>query len=264
MTDVVETTPAKPTKDTRISPVLSKQVILMDFLGTYLSVFDEISAYNKEVLAEKSSDWPISKIMEKAREFASPENADDIKPEVKVAWDQFEAASQAMQVARRNVLNATAKELGITLSVTAERNSDTEAPLKEHRTRAVAIGKQLSTFSELLNDEKISAALKEFLDAYPLPAVGRDQVSNFGADEKSTPKYRVTVVVTNSDGEELVNESGFTKAALALTKFYPRGEAPKPDTLRTAWEKAGNTGENTVQPVVEFDDNDLHYVITKK
>lgn len=256
---------AKSGTDNRIPTALSTNSILADFCKQYLNVVDEIAKYNADVLSEKDSEWTAAKVMEKARAFASPTDANEKpKPEIKKLVDDFEKAAVALSNARKAVIEATSKELGITLSATSERNPELEAPLKEKRKLANEIGNQLGMIAKMTTDASASDSVTEFLSKNPLPAVGRDQVRTFGNDGKSTPKYRVTVTVTDIDGAVKVQEDGFTKTALALTKLYERGKAPKSDDLRAAWEKAGNTSENTVQPTVEFDDNKLHFVIKKK
>lgn len=253
--------PKKP----RISEVLSNHAILADFARQYLSVFDEIAKYNEAILAEKNSEWNSTKVFAKARELGNPTDANaKADDNVKSALDKYEEALTAYNKARKDVIDVTSKSLGITLSVGAERNLETEAPLKEKHKFAVAIGTQLSTIAEMLTDAKISEAVTTFLSENPLPAVGRDQVRSFSTNEKSTPKYRVNVVVKDKDGNVKVDEAGFTKASFALTKFYERGKALKSEDLRNAWEKAGNTPDKTVTNPVEFTDNDLHFVITKK
>lgn len=255
----------KPVGEQRIPESLSSNSILADFCRQYLSVFDEIANYNKEVLAERDSEWTAAKVMEKARELGRPTDA-NVKPKenVKNALEKFESLVTELAKARKAVLDVTSGELGITLSATAERNPELEAPLKEKRKLAVEIGTQLSMIAKMTTDESASSAVEEFLGKNPLPAIGRDQARTFGGDGKSTPKYRVTVTVSDSDGNEKIKEDGFTKTALALTKLYERGKAPKSDTLREVWEKAGNTPEKTVQSPVTFEDNNLHFVITKK
>ncbi|MFY3741609.1 MAG: hypothetical protein HMLIMOIP_002067 [Candidatus Nitrosomirales archaeon] len=253
------------TEAPRVSEILSTNAILADFVRQYLEVFDEISNYNKEVLAEKDAEWTSGKVLEKGRELARPTDK-DAKPdtEVKTAIEAFESLVNEMNKARKNALDIVSKRLGITLSATAERNPEIEAPMKEHRKFAVEIGTQLEVMAKMLSDEKVSSAISEFLNNFPLPAIGRDQVRTFGSDEKATPKYRVHVSVFDKDGKEIVSEDGFTKTVLALPKYYERGKAIKSDTLRDVWEKAGNSTEKTVSPTVEFTDNELHFVITKK
>jgi hypothetical protein len=262
-----KSTESKPDngKDKRIPTALSRNSILADFCAQYLTVFDEISNYNREVLAEKDSEWNASKVLEKAREFARPtEKGVEPKQDIKKAIEDYERLVDALALARRSVLDITSKELGITLSATADRNPETEAPLKEHRKLAIEIGTQLSMIAKMTTDETASNAVTEFLSQNPLPAIGRDQARSFGDNEKATPKYRVHVTVSDKDGNVKVDEDGFTKTALALTKFYERGKAPKSDNLREVWEKAGNTPEKTVTNPVEFTDNELSFVITKK
>lgn len=258
------TEPATTTKDTRISSVLSRNPLLADFCRQYMEIFDTVSAYNKEVLAEKTSEWNTSKVLEKARQFASPENAEETKPEIKEAWNSWESAVQAMNLAKRNVLELTAKELGITLSSSGERDPEVEGPLKEKRKLAFEIGMQLKSMLGIIQDDKLKGAISDFLENNPLPAVGRDQARSFGNEGPATPKFRVHVSVFDADGNEKVSADGFSKAALELPKFYPKGEAIKADKLRAAWMAAGNTTENTVTNPVEFSDNDLRFVITKK
>jgi len=247
----------------RIPDVLSQNSILENICKRYLEVYDEISEYNKAVLAERDSEWNASKVMDKAREFARPTDAKDVKENVKAAFDAFERLAGELAKARKNVLDVTSKELGISLSAVADRDPAIEAPLKDKRKFAVEIGTQLSMLAKMTTDEAATAAVTEFLASVPLPAIGRDQTRTFGTDGKSTPKYRVTVTVSR-DGNEVVKEDGFTKASLALAKHYDRGQAPKSDTLREAWEKAGNNSEKTVVDPVEFDDNGLHFLIKKK
>lgn len=254
------------TETPRVPEALADNVILKEFCDRYLEVFDEISKYNEAVLSAKDDEWTPVKVLTKAREFGSPDNAADIKVDVKKALDEFDAAATALSLARKNLLEVTSKELGITLSSTIERNAETEAPLKEKRKLATEIGKNLAMIASMTNDKNAANAVTTFFANFPLPAIGRDQASTFGSDSTSTPKYRVNVVVTKND-EIVVEESGFTKAALALTKpvcGYERGKAPKSDTLRAAWEKEGNTPEKTVTNPVVFEDNGLKFTITKK
>ena len=259
------TDPTTPTvKDARITQPLYRNSILVDFCRQYLSVVDEIAAYNKEVLADSDSEWTSGKVLAKAREFAIPDDAEKADPEVKAVYSEWERLSTETSKARTAVIEMTSKKLGITLSATGVRNPELEVPMKERRKYATEIGNQLKTMAKFLTDAKVSEPVAAFLTDNPLPAVGRDQVSTFGTDEKSTPKYRVQVVVTDKEGAVKVDEAGFTKASQALAKFYPRGEAPKSDKLRSVWEAAGNTVENTVTNPVEFDDNELHFNISKR
>lgn len=261
-------TPAKDVEvksEERIPEGLLANSILADFCRQYLSVVDLVTNYNDQVLAAKSSDWNATKVLEKAREFANPSDK-NVPPNelIKEALKTWSDTVDMMNRARRAVLDVTAKELGITLSATAERNSETEAPLKEKRKIANEIGNQLTTIAKMTSDASASSLVTAFLNANPLPVVGRDQARTFGESEKTTPKYRVNVQVIDQDGNVRVNEAGFTKAALALTKLYERGTSPKSEVLRKAWETAGNTPETTVVDPVEFDDNNLHFVISKK
>jgi hypothetical protein len=256
----------KPEIDSRIPAELSEQTILVDFCNRFLGIFDEIAKYNEAVLAEKDAEWTSAKVLEKARELARPTDKNVApKAEVKTALEAFEEAINALARARKSVLDVTAKELGINLSSSVERNSETEAPLKEKRKLALTIGNQLLSIAEMTTDETASSAVENFLKAYPLPAVGREQVKVFGDTGSSTPKYRVTVTVTNKDGEVVLKKDGFTQTALALVKFYERGKAPKADKLREVWESKGNSAEKpyAVSPVV-FEDNGLTYEIAKK
>ncbi len=251
--------------DSRIPGIVAEQSILKNFFERYLEALDEIAAYNKLVLAESESEWNATKVLAKSVEMASNEDANLINQKVKEARDAFERISAELSKARRNLIDVTAAELGISLNVTDTRDPEAEKPLKEKRTLAVEIGKQLKTIAQMTTDESAATAVDEFLVANPMPAIGRDQVRSFTSDGKATPKYRVVVTV-KKDGKELLSEKGFTKAAQQLTNpifGYERGKAPKSDDLRAAWEKAGNTPEKTVQSTVEFEDGELHYTITK-
>lgn len=260
--DVVETTQEKP----RIPEILANSPIFAEFCERYLGVYDEISNYNKEVLASRDSEWNAGKVLEKAREFARPTDKNvQPKDDIKKALEAYEALINETARARKAILDITSNELGITLSATSDRNPETEAPLKEKRKVAIEIGSNLSTIGKMTNDEKTTEAINTFLAANPMPAIGRDQARVFGDDGKSTPKYRVIVEVSK-DGTSLLNVKGFTAASLALTKpafGYERGKAIKTDDLRKAWESAGNTPEKTVTNPVEFEDNGLHFKISK-
>ncbi len=249
----------------RIPELFENNPILKDFCQKYLDILDEITEYNKQVLAEKTAEWNSSKVLEKAKEFAHPEDANvPANKEIQTLVDEWEKAITVLAQKRKAVIERTAKELGITLTSTAERDPEKEAGLKEQRKLAHTIGSQLSSFAEMINDASATKTIQEFLGSNPLPAVGRDQSHNFSSDGgKATPKYRVKVTVSR-DNEELISEDGFTKAALALPKYYERGKALKADKLREAWEAAGNTPEKTVTDPVEFNDNGLHFTITKK
>lgn len=263
-TEVTETeTPVQ-----RIPEALANNPILAEFCSRYLSAFDEIAAYNKEVLTKSDSDWTQSKVLEQARKLGRPEDP-KAKPnaDIREVLVAYENAVEAMTFARKALMDTTAKELGISLSSTSERDPEREAPLKEKRKLAVEIGSQLSMIAKMTNDEAASGAVSDFLGSNPLPAIGRDQVRTFTENGTATPKYRVTVKVVNSDGTVLLEENGFTKTALALSQpvfGYERGKSLKSEDLRKAWESAGNTPDKTVQSTVEFEDNNLHYTITKK
>lgn len=261
------TTPETEEKPNRIPEALASQAMLEEFCKRYLEAFDEISVYNKGVLAEKTSDWTSSKVLAKAQELGNPTDA-SVKPndDIKSALKIWEDAVQAMNVARRKVVDITAKELGITLSATAERDPKKEEELKPKRAFALEIGKQLVMIANMTTDKSVSAAATKFLNDNELPAIGRDQTHSFGESGKATPKYRVHIQVTKDDAT-LLDADGFTKTALELSKpeyGYERGKQPKSEDLRKAWEAAGNTPENTVKATVEFEDNGLKYVISKK
>jgi hypothetical protein len=254
------------TPKNRIPDALNANPILAEFCRQYLNILDEIADYNKAVLAEKSSDWTSSKVLEKSRELSRPTDK-NVKPkaEIKTALEAYEDLVNKVAQARKKLLDVTSAELGITLSATSERNPELEAPLKEKRKHATEIGNQLGMIAKMTNDTESSDAVNNFLENNGLPAIGRDQVRTFGADGvKSTPKYRVNVTVADSDGNVKAEEAGFTKIALAITNLYERGKAPKADTFREVWEKAGNSPEKTVTNPVVFEDNNLTYTITKK
>lgn len=250
----------------RVPELLSSSPIFNNFCEQYLNASDEIAKYNKAVLAEKDAEWTPSKVVLKAREITSPEDASvPVNEEIKKAIDILDELIAQQAAARQNVIKLAAAELGITLATTVERNSETEAPLKEKRKLAHAIGKQLSDLGDMSGMPEFKSAINEFLAKNPLPQVGRDQVSNFNESSTGgTPRYRVTVTVKDSDGKVLVSEDGFTKTALKLPKYYDRGESPKADKLRAAWESAGNAPGKTVQSEVEFTDNGMTYTISAK
>lgn len=250
----------------RIPELLASQFILNDLCQKYLGVVDKTAAYNQTVIGEKDSEWTSAKVVNKARELANPTDANvEANKEIKDALDAWENLVTEQLKARKVIVDLASKALGISLSsVAAERDMELEAKLKEERKLATVIGDQLKLMGTLTTDANTTEVVNAFLNAYPLPMVGRDQVHNFGADNAGkTPKYRVNIVVTR-DGETILSEEGFTKLALALPPYYERGKAPKAPMFREVWEKAGNSPEKTVQPTVQFEDNGLVYTITKK
>ncbi len=264
--EVAKETNIAQTGDMRIPESLRSNLIFADFCKRYMEAYDEISAYNKEVLAARDSEWNATKVIAEAKKFASPEKPEDADAEIKKAVDEWEAALAKALELRKNVLDATSKKLGINLSAVADRDHEKEDGLKEKRKLAIEIGKRLADIAGLTNDENAGKEITSFLTDFGMPAVGRDQATTLTSNGGSTPKYRVTVRVFNKDGAELMNEKGFTKTALGLTKpvfGYERGKAPKSEDLRGIWENAGNTAEETKQATVEFEDNNLKFVITK-
>lgn len=254
------------TPKSRIPEALAASPILGEICSRYLEAVDEITKYNREVLADKDAEWNVQKVLDKARTLARPtEKGAKANTKIKSALESWEKLIDQVTLAKKAVVEATAEELGIKLSATAERNPELEIPLKEKRKLANEIGSQLSMMAEFTNDANAKTTVTQFLEQNPLPAIGRDQVRTFGNDGGTTPKYRVTIEVKKDD-EVLLTEKGFTKTALALTKpafGYERGKAPKSEDFRKAWEAAGNTPDKTVQSPVEFDDNGLHFTITK-
>lgn len=263
---MTEATATKPAVDKRIPTALAKVPILGDFCRRYMETFDKISEYNKAVLADQNSEWNSHKILEKARSFARPtEKGVEPKTEIKEALESWEDLINKVALARKSVIELTAKELGIAPANMTERDPAQEGPLKEQRKIAVEIGNHLATMAQMTTDDNAKSAVNDFLAANPLPSVGRDQVRTFGGAATATPKYRVTIEVKKGD-EILLSEKGFTKTALALSKpvfGYERGKSPKSDDLRGAWEAAGNTPDETKQNPVVFEDNGLTYTITK-
>lgn len=263
--DVVENNDAVVEEEKpRIPDVLSENPILAEFCKQMLQIIDEISTYNKDILAERDAEWNPTKLIAKARELGHPEDANvKANDEIAKAIDVWEELITQAATAKKKVLELTAKELGVTLTTTVERNAEAEAPLRDKRKIAIEIGKQLSGLAEMTQNKAASEGVTSFLAANPVPAIGRDQVRSFGDSGKSTPKYRVHVEVTRN-GEVVISEDGFTKTGLALPKFSERGKALKAEDLRKAWESAGNTPENTVTDPVQFTHENLTFTITKK
>jgi hypothetical protein len=258
----------------KIPASLEENKLLVEFCKMYLAVVAEITAYNKEVLQERTDGWTNPKILAKARELASPEDASVPKnEEIEALVTKFDDYQTALNFARKEVIEATAKVLGITVTATRERDTAVEEPLKEKRNNATQIATQLSNIASMTHDPSTKGAVTEFLDSNPLPMVGRDQVRNFTQDNASTPRYRVTINVLKDD-VVIGTAQGFTKAGLMLTKpefGYDRAKALSGDDLRKAWEGAGNSAANPYAvPTVEFVDTredggnpDLKFVITK-
>lgn len=267
VSEVVSETVEDENPANRIPEIFAANPMFTSLVTQYLSVYDEIAGYNKTVIAEKSdSEWTTGKLLAEARKLASPDEGDP-NVDIKSVYDTFERINIELAKARKAVVDATAKFKGISLSsVAAERDPAKEEELKEKRVPAIDIGKNMAMMAGLLNDKEASEAIKDFLGKYQLPAVGRDQSRNFAESGGSTPKYRVRVEVIKN-GEVLLTEDGFAKTGLALTQpvfGYERGKALKSDALRTAWESVGNSGDKTVQNVVEFEDNGLLFRITDK
>lgn len=251
----------------RIPDVLAGNTIFNEFCGRYLAVFDEITQYNKEIAAEKDSEWTTTKVLSKARELGNNDDANKIDKDVQAALAEFDKAADVLAKMKRAVIETTAKKLGINLSSVAERDKSKEAPLKEKRSFGINIGTKMSEIAQMTNDKDASEAIQGFFKKFPMPAIGRDSARTFGEGGKATPKYRVLVSVKNSDGEVLMDEEkGFTKAAAKLQQpvfGYDKENRPKADKLREAWEKAGNSPEKTVTNPVVFEDNNLTFEIRK-
>lgn len=271
--DVVETPAVEEEQPkSRIPDVLAQQAMLNSICEKYLGFVDEIAAYNKEVLAAKSSEWNSTKVLERARAMGRP-TTPGTEPDADVAkaLSEWEDLVNQMNLAKRKVVDITANKLGISLTVTAERDTTIEAPLKEKRGIAQQIGKQLAVMADMFGDQASINAIKEFLAANELPQVGRDASTSFTEGGKPTPKYRVTVEVKKGENA-LGTFDGFTKTAIQLSKpeyGYARGKSLDAETLRKVWENAGNSPENTVQNPVVFEDDSvdgeaLTYTITKK
>ncbi len=250
----------------RIPDSLKDQTILIGFMQQLLQIFDELSTYNSKVLAERNSEWNATKVLAEARKLVSSEDPEKVNQEVKTALDKMESLVTELSKARADVVSITSGILGINLSAVADRDHEYEVKLKEKRAMAVTIGKTLKQIAEMTTDPTAGEAVGKFLEDYKLPGVGRDQAHSFTATGASTPKYRVTVEVKKGD-ETLLTEDGFTKTAALLSKpvfGYDRGKSLKSDDLRAAWEKSGNSPEKTVVNPVEFEDNGLTFIITKK
>lgn len=258
----------KKETETRIPENLTTNNLLAEFCRMYLVTADEIAEYNKSVLTERTDGWTNAKVLEKAKELGNPTDA-NIAPVTEIAdfLTKYEDYLTAFNFARKELLEATAKHLGIVLTATNERDQTVEGPLKEKRNQATQIALQLGNIANMTADTVTKEAVKEFLESNPLPMVGRDQVRNFNAETSSVPRYRVDVTVTKG-GDTLLTTQGFSKAAAALSnsKFgYERGKSLNADDLRLAWEKAGNsaTSPYAVSPVT-FEDNGLVFTITKR
>lgn len=254
----------------RIPDAIIENGLLVEFCKIYLGIADEIGEYNSRVLQTRTDGWTNSKVLEKAKEFASPEDANIPKDDtIADLFDKYESYLTALAFAKTELLNATAEKLGITLTNTSERDPNVENTLKEQRVKALKVVTQFEGMAEFTTDANLKNGITEFLKNNPLPMVGRNQERSFGLEgnNTSTPKYRVTVTITNSDGEKLYSDKGFSKAALAITKpvfGYERGKALTAENLREAWEKAGNSADNPYAvPRVEFVDNKLTFVIEK-
>lgn len=264
-TEVTETEPVN-----RIPEALSSNPLFLDFLGRFLEVIDKISEYNTSVLGKKDNEWDRHKVLAKAKELGRPMDA-NVKPvdSILEKLKAYENVMEELAIVRDELISETAAHLGISLNaVAAERDKDKEAPLLEDRKKAVSLRSTLLVMADTMSDNEMSTALVEFLQNNPIPAVGRNQTSAISTDSGTgaTPKYRVKVKV-EKDGKVLLDADGFTKAVQSLTQpvfGYERGQAPKADKLRAAWEAAGNGPGKTVKTVVEFEDNGLKYTLTAK
>lgn len=263
-----EETPETENEESSANPipdVLLENPILVSFCERYLNVLAEISEYNDKVLSQKSSEWTTSRILEKAKEFAYPTDANTApNSEVQEAFKKWESLVTEVNQAKQNVKALTAQALGITL-IAEERDPEVEKPLKEARGLANEIAKQLTAIANMTTDQDAKEGVATFLTNNPLPVVGRNQVTSVTGDGKTTPKYRVNVDVFDQDGTQRgETQQGFTKASLAISKLFPHGESIKPEELRQVWEAAGNSSENTVKDPVEFEKSGYKIVISKR
>ncbi len=264
---VTETDEAEVVTDPkeRVPAELRDSPIFLEFVNRYIAIFDELTEYNAKVLAEKNSEWNGSKLLAKAKTLGNPDEG-EANAKIKTALDEFERLSSELSKARQNLISITAAEIGVSLSAVADRDPELETELKEKRKMALNIGTKLNGIAEMMDSSpNIKNAIISFFSEYPLPFIGREGASKTSSDGTTgTPRYRVTVTVTDSDGNVKVEERGFTKAALALPKYYESGaERPTAETLRKAWESAGNNPTATVQETVTFEDNNLTFTIKK-
>lgn len=257
--------PVEETETETVPELLNSNPIFAAMCSRYLDIAKSLAEYNASVLSEKDSEYSPRNLINKAQELGNPTDANVKANEaIKTALNEWEELVIKARQARANLIEVTAKELGIAAPTTVERDPEVEAKLRDDRKTAFEIGTQLKMIVGFTNDQNTTDVVMNFLEQNPLPAVGRDQSRNFAAEAVNTPKYRVTVTAVNGNGDEVVRESGFSKAAQALSKFYDRGQGIKPDALRTVWESAGNTPEKTVQDSVTTEDNGLTITITKK
>lgn len=257
----------EPTGKDRIPKLLSEQAIFLEFLSKYLEGYDEVSEYNTRVLGNKDSEWNSYKILEEARKLARPTSG-EANANVKDALTVWENLVNEMNRAKQNVIQATAKELGIEYSAGSERDPEVEVALKEKRKTAINIGEQLTKIADMSMDKNLKEEIVSFLKTYEMPAVGRNQTHSFEVDGSAkTPKYRIKVTVSRND-EVVLEADGITKLVQSLPKFYERGKSPKADVFRKAWESAGNNIDETKTPTVSFKDDSvtppLVYTLTKK
>jgi hypothetical protein len=260
------------TEEKEVSPIpaaLNSNPILVSFCQQYLDVIAPITEYNNSIFKKSNSEWDRHKLLAEAKKLGSPMDAnEEAVPAIKEAFEVYENVLASLAVVRADLVNITAKHLGVSLeTLGGERDETKEADLKEKRKFAFGLGETLKQMALYSADKASSEAVNKFLKNNELPAVGRQQTTSFTTESTTaTPKYRVKVTVAK-EGHTIGEFDGFSKTAIAMTGAaygYPKGEALKADKLRQAWEAAGNGPSSTVNPTVEFEDNGLTFTLTQK
>lgn len=254
------------TFDDRV-PELLRDAIIGDFLSKYLTTVDRITAYRASLAPATEKTWTVPKLMATAREAAFPEDASvEVPAGLQDAWNAFEAAQQALQIAKRSVVDIMRTALGIEDEVGGERDEAVEAELKTARAEADNIAKTIQQLAKLSgSDAAKQQVMFDFLAEHPLPSITSERTTSYVDEKPTTPKYRVRIIVSDDENEKL-QEDGFSKTAQAVRKFYDnKSEAPTAETLRQFWEdaeKAGWEDENFKQITVKV--GHLFFRITAK
>jgi hypothetical protein len=255
---MVTKAPAAPVVDERI-PFTDK--IFVDLAETYLNLVGQLREYNEALAAaEKQASenvWTANKLLSAVKDVARPEDKDATPDnDAEKLLSEYESALEAVSAAKLAAAKYMAGKLDV--EMVAERTKPDAATvenLKENvRKPAVELQRNFAQVSKFSSDPDIKSKIEAFVEANPIPQVGRDGTLNVLSETSSTPKYRVDVSASRNGSVLFSGEDGrgFTKASLSAKKIHAKGKAPTRENFQTAWEAGDKKSTTFTHEGVEY------------
>lgn len=234
--------------------------ILLSTGQSLLTFVDQLEEFNSKYLKEEDSGeygtiWKqvgyTKKVADEPSEDMSKEDIATARKLIKTV-DDLQAKLTA---ARKEAATFAANQLGI--SVASEKveipEEELEAMKKSVREPAVNLATTLATLATAIKatDESKAESIKEFLAKYPIPQVGRKGKLDVTDVKEQAKRHRVDVKAVDSEGKELFNVKGLTKAAA-------QKGTPSVDEFRKVFEQNGANKE------VSFEHDGVTYTITPR